>query len=169
MDQITDFVAIDFETAVGQDSPCAVGIVVVENGEIVEEFYKLIQPPGNNYSYATTQIHGLTSEDTKESPTFAEVYPKIRARLARKVIVAHNELFDRNVLQKTMRRCNLDYEELNIADKWQCTRNIFRKKGFKPCDLATLSGKHNIPLNHHEALSDARACAKLFLVGQDMS
>ena len=38
-----DFVAIDFETANGRrSSVCAVGIVVVRGGEIVDKYYSLI-------------------------------------------------------------------------------------------------------------------------------
>ena len=31
-------------------------------------------------------------------------------------------------------------------------------------DLATCCARHGIPLNHHDALSDALACAKLYLL-----
>lgn len=42
------FTAIDFETATGHpESACAVGIVMVEEGVIVDEYYTLIQPPNN--------------------------------------------------------------------------------------------------------------------------
>ncbi len=40
---------------------------------------------------------------------------------------------------------------------------IYRTKGFKPCALNVLCGQFGIELNHHEALSDARACAQLYL------
>ena len=158
-----DFVAIDFETAVGQESPCAVGIVTVDNGVVVDEYCQLIQPPDNQYTWHTTKVHGLTAKDTANSPTFVDVYPEIMKRVQGKIVVAHNEKFDRSVLQKTMHRCGLDYGELGLADKWECTVSVFRKKGFHPCDLATLSRQHDITLDHHEALSDARACAQLYL------
>lgn len=48
---MTDFAAIDFETANGRrSSVCSVGIVVVRNGEIVDRFYSLIQPAPNYYT-----------------------------------------------------------------------------------------------------------------------
>jgi DNA polymerase-3 subunit epsilon len=40
-----------------------------------------------------------------------------------------------------------------------CTCNIFSRQA-----LNTLCDEFEIPLNHHEALSDARACAQLFLI-----
>jgi len=97
-----NFVAIDFETAVGQDSICSVGIVVVENNVIVEEYHQLIQPPGNKYTFHTTKVHGLTSADTADAPSFPEIYPGIKKRISGKTVDAHKESFDRNVLKKTM-------------------------------------------------------------------
>lgn len=46
-----NFVAIDFETAIGKrSSVCSVGVVIVRNGEIVDSFYSLIKPVPNYYS-----------------------------------------------------------------------------------------------------------------------
>lgn len=43
-----DFAAIDFETAnYNRSSVCAVGVVIVRDGEIVDSFYSLIQPVPN--------------------------------------------------------------------------------------------------------------------------
>lgn len=40
-----NFAAIDFETATGRrNSACAVGIVTVEDGEIIDKYYSLIRP-----------------------------------------------------------------------------------------------------------------------------
>ncbi|MCF6177382.1 MAG: 3'-5' exonuclease [Victivallaceae bacterium] len=158
-----NFVAIDFEYAVGQDSACAVGIVTVENGEIVEEYQQLIQPPGNRYTYWTTRVHGLTSRDTANSPPFPEVYPEIKKRLAGKIVVAHNIGTDRSVLHKNMTLHDIDPSDLNV-ERWECTLKIYRAKGFKPCGLDVLCNHFGITLDHHEVLSDARACAKLYLM-----
>lgn len=158
------FVAIDFETAKGHESPCAVGIVTVENGIITDEYYTLIKPPNNEYNLFTIQVHGITPHDTKYAPSFIRVYPEIKKRLQNKMVIAHNIGFDRSVLQKTMLANGLDYSELSIQDNWQCTMQMCRNNRKYP------SGKLNeccfiegIQLNHHEALSDARACAQLFL------
>ena len=45
---MTDFAAIDFETANEcPSSVCSVGVVVVRGGEIVDSFYSLIHPSLN--------------------------------------------------------------------------------------------------------------------------
>ena len=157
-----NFTAIDFEYAVGQDTACSVGIVTVENGEIVEEYHQLIQPPDNRYTHWTTNVHGLSSVDTRNAPLFPEVYPEIKKRLDDRLVVAHNIGTDRSVLLKCMSRYEIEHNDLSIKN-WECTLKIYRKKGFKPCDLNTLCSHFDIELNHHEALSDARACAMLYM------
>ncbi len=158
-----NFVAIDFETATAFH-PCSVGIVTVENGQIVDEFVSLIKPPNNLYSPFTIQVHGIYPRDTVNARTFAQVYPEIKKRLQNKTIVAHNESFDRNVLVKSMALYGLNYQDLNIAHRWECTVKIYKAKGLKPTKLSDCCKAMHIALNHHEALSDARACAKLFLI-----
>ncbi len=152
------FTAIDFETAVGKrNSACAVGITTVENGKIVDEYYKIFQPPGNKYFWKNIEIHGITPEDTASEPYFDEIYPEIKKLIAGKTLVAHNESFDRSVLRNTMEHYGLNYSELNLTDKWECTYHIH---GYS---LDVCCQKYGIELDHHHALSDARACAALYL------
>ncbi|OYX85355.1 MAG: DNA polymerase III subunit epsilon [Flavobacteriales bacterium 32-34-25] len=157
------FTAIDFETATSFH-PCSVGIVTVENGIVVDEFVTLIQPPNNLYNPYTIQVHGIYPRDTAREKNFLQVFPEIQKRLQNRVVVAHNESFDRNVLAKSMDYYGLDYADLNIASKWECTVKIYKAKGLKPTKLSDCCRAMNIELQHHEALSDARACARLYLM-----
>lgn len=157
------FVAIDFETATGnRNSACAVGIVTFENGEITEEFYCLIQPPENKYHWANIRVHGIREEDTVKEAFFKEVFPEIYKRLKGKTIVAHNESFDRSVLSKSMVFYGISAPDLQLHNKWECTMQIYKSKDYKPADLASCCHAMNIELQHHEALSDARACGNLY-------
>lgn len=97
---MTDFAAIDFETANKErSSVCSVGIVIVRNGEITEKLYRLIRPYPNYYSYWNTQVHGLTFQDTACAPTFPEVWKEIDPIIARLPLVAHNSPFDEGCLK----------------------------------------------------------------------
>ena len=158
------FIAIDFETATAKrSSACAVGVVMVKNGEIYDTYHSLIQPPGNEYSWHNTNVHGLRSSDTMDAPSFLELYPTLKKIMAGQTIVAHNEVFDRSVMKNTMAFYGIDYGDLGIGEPWECTLKIYRAKGYKPASLDACCRRHGIELNHHEALSDARACAKLYL------
>lgn len=158
------FVAIDFETANSQPhSACAVGIVTVTNGEITDEYHAFIRPHDNEYSYSNIRVHGITPQVTESLPSFHAIYPEIKKRLQGQTVVAHFEAFDRNVLKSAMRMYQLDYDELLLSSPWQCTCRMARQLGLSPANLAACSAREGIALNHHEALSDARACALLYL------
>ncbi|MDL2213490.1 3'-5' exonuclease [Bacteroides sp. OttesenSCG-928-J23] len=158
------FVAIDFETANHNlHSACAVGIVTVTDGVVTDEYHCLIRPHDNYYSWHNVAVHGITPEMTESLPGFHAVYPEIKKRLLGKTVVAHNEQFDRSVLKQAMRMYQLDYDELLLPERWECTCRIYRSLGYKPVNLAACCARENIPLQHHEALSDARGCAMLYL------
>lgn len=149
------FTAIDFETAQGYRwSICQVGIVRVENGKIIEEVDLLVQPPNNYYWERFTEIHGIAAHHTAKSPTFNQIWHQIKPFIENQKVIAHNGFgFDFPVLSKT-----LEYYEMPTPEYTKfCTYKLYKS------NLANLCKEYNIPLNHHDALSDARACAILFL------
>lgn len=150
------FTAIDFETAQGYRwSICQVGLVRVENGIITKELDILVQPPDNYYWTNFTAIHGISARDTISSPTFNQIWNQIAPYIINQNVIAHNGFgFDFPVLNKT-----LEYYGMATPEYAKfCTYKIYKS------NLANLCKAYSIPLNHHEALSDARACAKLFLM-----
>lgn len=154
------FVAIDFETAdYGADSACSVGLVRVRDNSIEEEMVRLIRPPRNDFRF--TYIHGLTWEDVQDAGTFAEVWPEIADFIAdAPFLVAHNAPFDRKVLNSCLEAAAI------VADlpEFICTVQVARHKlQIKPAKLSNVCAVLGIDLNHHEALSDARACAKVLI------
>lgn len=158
------FVSIDFETATfSRSSACAVGIVTVENGRVVDRYYSLIKPPENFYYQQCIEVHGIQPKDTEGAPTFGEVYPEILQRLEGQVVVAHNESFDRSVLKECMAAQGVKSPKVNTSEPWECTLKIYREKGFNPCRLSDCCEALGIELEHHQALSDALACAELYL------
>lgn len=160
-----EFVAIDFETATAQkDSACAVGIVWVKGLDIIEEYYSLIQPPNNEYNFYNSRVHGIRASDTANAPAFSEIYPKMKSILQEKKMVAHNAAFDREILYHSMFSAGLNFDDLRLPKKWDCTVNIYRRKGLPKVNLAACSKLYGIELSHHNALSDARACAKLYMI-----
>lgn len=157
---MNSFTAIDFETAQGYRwSICQVGLVRVESGCISKEISLLVQPPDNYYWNKFIDVHGITPEDTANSPTFDKVWHKLEPFLKDQVVVAHNGLaFDFPVLEKTLEYYGMQAPEY----KKFCTYRIFKN------NLASLCCQYAIPLNHHDAMSDARACAKLFQIHHDL-
>ncbi len=154
---INSFTAIDFETAQGcRHSICAVGLVRIENGIITYTYEKLVQPPDNYYlQKLTDDIHGISAQDTINAPTFNMVWPEIEPYITNQTVVAHNGFgFDFQCLEKTLAHYGL---QAPAYEKY-CSYRIFKS------NLASLCKLYKIPLNHHDALSDAKACAELFLI-----
>ena len=157
------YAAIDFETATSErNSACAVAIINIENGKVVDEFYTLIQPPGNKYQWQTIRVHGIKPEQTKDLLTFDGVWNDISSRLENRTIVAHNQSFDRSVLKHCMDLYDLKNPNIDLHNKWECTLKIYQAKGYRPAGLSACCEVHDIPLDHHNALSDAMACARLY-------
>ncbi|MFZ4398538.1 MAG: 3'-5' exonuclease [Bacteroidales bacterium] len=153
---MNSFTAIDFETANGYGyAICQVGLVRVENGIITNEISILVQPPDNFYWEKFIDIHGITPQDTANAPRFNEIWQLIEPFIKNQSVVAHNGLsFDFPVLRKTMEYYGMTVPEYEKFD----TYRIFKD------NLASLCRNYNIYLQHHNALSDAKACAKLFLI-----
>ena len=150
-----NFTAIDFETAQGHRwSICQVGLVKVENGIITDELNLLVQPPNNYYWDRFIDIHGITPSKTANAPTFDKIWHKVEQYIKDQTVVAHNGLaFDFPVLCKTLEYYGMQ-EPVYVK---RCTYQIYRD------NLSSLCRIHNIALNHHDALSDARACAELYM------
>jgi DNA polymerase-3 subunit epsilon len=151
----SSFTAIDFETANWDPaSICQVGLVRVENGEVVKKVSRLVHPPNNNYFYKNIEVHGIRPEDTENAATFDVVWHEdMKMYIEDEVMVAHSIGFDANCLRHALAW----YDEVQPVFEERCTLKIYRR------GLAYLSKKYKIPLKHHDALSDAHACAQLYL------
>lgn len=156
-----NFAAIDFETANRQpNSACSVGIAVVREGEIVDSIHCLIRPPEDDFAF--TDIHGIAWEDVCEEPSFAEVWKSIEPSLeGLDFFAAHNASFDRNVLYACCDDALMPYPLLPFVCSMKTAGQVWqpRRKG-----LAYICRALGIPLDHHNAESDAEACAYILIM-----
>jgi DNA polymerase-3 subunit epsilon len=155
-----NFLAIDFETAnYYRNSACAVGLVKVSDNQIVQRTSFLIKPPQNWFVFS--YLHGISWADVKAELTFYDVWSKI-SNLFNDInfVVAHNANFDRSV----MKRCCEHYELVMPQIPFLCTVKISRAMwNIYPTNLANVCSHFNIPLKHHDALSDTEACAQIMI------
>jgi len=157
------FVAVDFETAdSGRDSACAVGLVRVEEDAVVERVVRLIRPPRRRFEF--TYIHGLRWTDVAHEPTFGEVWPELAPVLKNvRFLVAHNAGFDRSVL----RACCARHRLVPPSLPFECTVKWARKTwGIYPTNLPAVCRHLELALRHHDAGSDAEACARIMLAAR---
>jgi DNA polymerase III subunit epsilon len=150
-----NFTAIDFETATSSTtSICQVGLVRVEDFKIVAEVNLLVQPPNNYYDYYNTKIHGINAQKTAESPVFKDIWHLIEPFISGQCLVAHDKKFEDKCIKDSLALAKLVVPKFDMM----CTLKIYNKGLNKLCE------EFGIELNHHDALSDAKACAELFMM-----
>ena len=157
------FVAIDFETADhGPDSACAVGLVRVSGTTIVKRKYYLIRPTRRSFFF--TPVHGITWEHVRRQPTFEVLWPRIRnLLLGANFIASHSVSFDRRVLESCCRAAKITPPEIPYV----CTMKLARRVwDIHPTSLSIVSRYLGLPINHHHALSDAEACARIVVAAR---
>ncbi len=154
------FLAIDFETADYEaDSACAVGLVRVEDGIITLRSTHLIRPPRQDFVFS--YLHGITWEDVERESTFRGLWPKIEP-MFRGVdfLAAHNAGFDQRVLHTCCQAAGINPPEIPFRCSMVTARRTW---GIYPTKLPDVCRRLQIALNHHNASSDAEACARIML------
>jgi DNA polymerase-3 subunit epsilon len=160
------FVALDFETAdYSRDSACALALVRVENHQIVQRTYSLIKPPRKRFVF--TYLHGITWEDVANQPTFGELWPSFSRMLEGiDFLAAHNASFDRSVLNKCCEKAELEPPSI----PFRCTVQLARQTwNIYPTKLNHVCDHLGITLKHHQAASDAEACALIVMAAHKIS
>lgn len=156
------WVAIDFETATREaTSACALGVAVLEDGDVVETASWLIRPPFNEYEHRNTMIHGLCAEDTELAPEFDEVWWEIRQVLEGARLLAHNATFDIRVLRELLISREIPAPDYEYACTVAMARAVMPRLPNHRLD--TVCEHCGISLVHHDAASDAEACARIAL------
>tara|TARA_Y100001934_G_C12300359_1_gene749574 strand:+ start:164 stop:1129 length:966 start_codon:yes stop_codon:yes gene_type:complete len=164
------FAAIDFELANRKhESPCAVGVAIYNNNELMETFSLLIKPHRlyNDFLTSNVEIHGITKSDVVDAPEFPIVWSKLEQIIEFDFLLAHNAPFDFSVLRKTLGLYGIKFPLVNYC----CTREVAKKTWPELINykLPTIADYLSIELEHHQAESDAKACGDIFIKAIGMS
>lgn len=156
------FVALDIETATGKRSSiCEIGLTIVENLQIVESKSWLIQPKGNIYWTRNVAIHGIKPEKTANKPLFPDVWDEILPYIENKVVVAHNTAFDMYAIADAVNEYNLPFPTFEYFCTLRLSQRCFSLLKYS---LEPLCSNLGISIeNHHRALYDSEACAKIMI------
>ena len=156
------YIVFDVETPnFNNDRISAIGITVVEAGQIVERFYTLVDPEAHFDSF-NIQLTGITPKMVEDAPNFRDLWQTIEPIMASGVLVAHNARFDLGVLCKCLRAYKISWKD---SVPYACTCVMGRKfcPDFPNHKLNTMCEILGIDLNHHHAGSDSDACAEILL------
>lgn len=159
-----DFTAIDFETANSSNaSACAVGLVRVRDGRVVETAGWLIRPPAGHdvFFELNVRIHGIRPEDVAGAATWTEQLSRLASFAGDDVLVAHNAGFDMAVLKRACDATGDDCPPYRYACSLQVARKVYRLESYRLPFVAAEAGFADFP--HHNATADALACAHVMI------
>lgn len=161
----TDYVVLDFETTGAKCPPCRVteiGAYRVEKGKITDNFHTLINPEAPIPIFIT-QLTGISDSMVRDAPKFYEIASDFLDFIGNAVIVAHNAPFDIRFLNHEIGKI---YDGYKVANPHLCTVQLSRRlvPNIENHKLNTVAQYFRVNLeNHHRALHDAHATAKIFV------
>lgn len=98
-----------------------IGVIRVENNQIVQQYNQLINPE-RHLPPEITLMTGITGKDLENQPTFQDIKRTIHELLTDCLFVAHNARFDYGFLKYEFAR-----EQMKFAPKHCCTVKLSRK------------------------------------------
>lgn len=159
---IRRFVAVDFEAADEKvDSACALGLVRVEDGRIVQRWSGLFCPP-RPPNAITYSVHGLSMKVLQNQPKLIESWPEFSPILEGvDAWVAHNAGYDKRFLKAAFEASGKQFP----MTPFYCTQKLCKEMWPEhPSRLNDVCSRFGIKLNHHEAGSDSEACARIVVL-----
>lgn len=155
------YVAFDVETPNRYGNRMStIGISVIENGVIRDEYFSLVNPE-TYFDYFNTQLTGIDEDTVSFAPTFPQLWETIEPIMSSGILVAHNAVFDLTVLKQCLQGYGIRWRPVV---KYCCTVQMGRRivPGISH-KLNVLCDYYGIELNHHHADSDSHACAEILL------
>lgn len=138
-----------------------VGIVLVENGEIIQSYQTDVNPQ-EALDQHIIELTGITDQQLMQAPLFSQVAGVIYDLLEDAVFVAHNVTFDANLLAESLFWEGYELRTPRV-DTVELAQVCFPR--LQNYSLGSLCQEFEIPLeNAHTALADAQATAELLLV-----
>ena len=144
-----------------RDAISAVGITLIERGEITNSYYTLVNPECS-FDPFTVELTGITPEAAAQYPDFGALWEDMRPFFDGAVLAAHGAPGDLHVLARALRRYRLSWQP---TAPFLCTYETARLcfPDMERYGLGSLCKALDIPLEHHVASSDATAAAQLLL------
>lgn len=156
------FIAFDVETPnCANDRISAIGITVVDHGEIAASFDTLVNPE-SRFDAFNIALTGITPEQVAAKPAFPTLWREIAPLMESGLLVAHNAPFDLSVLAKCLRDYGIAWRS---TVPYACTCRMSRRllPQLPNHKLDTLCRYLALDLDHHRAGSDSRACGEILL------
>ncbi|MDQ0863861.1 exonuclease domain-containing protein [Arthrobacter globiformis] len=158
------FTAIDFETANShRGSACAVGLVKVHDGHIVDTASWLIKPPPgiDDFDPINVELHGIAEQDVQNAADWEMSLEGILQFVCEDPLVAFDAAYDASVMRKAT-----DHQHLDLPAKdFYCALRLAQDHLALPRHRLddVLAALDLPPVERHEPRAHALACAQIVL------
>ena len=157
------FVVFDVETTglnPAQEQLTEIGAVLVENGQVTGRFGTFVNP-GKPIPPRVVELTGITDSMVADAPTPVEAIKQFAEFAGDRILVAHNgHRFDMLYMRKTAQEAGFELENAYI-DTLPMAQALY--PGLHNYKLDTVNKYLEIePFNHHRAVDDAAALARIF-------
>ncbi len=161
------FVVFDLETTGLNSSPSGgnmdriieIGAYKITEGEIKESFSTFVNPE-RKLSQEIIKLTGIEQESVADAPTYKQVMPDFFKFIDGCYIVGHNAAnFDFKFIDYYCSVCGY-VPERKLFDTLPLAQELLRLPNYK---LNTVADYFGVTFNHHRAVDDALATAKIFI------
>jgi len=164
----TTFIAIDVETAnADYSSICQIGAVKFVNGRNADTLTQLINPTGF-FDPFNVSIHGIDEAMVANAPSYESFHDELSNWIGENTLVHHGH-FDRTAFTRLFDIKQLNPFKADWIDNTRVVRRVWSEFANSGYGLKNLAGHFEIPLDHHDALSDAVAAGEIFLKAGEKS
>jgi DNA polymerase III epsilon subunit-like protein len=158
------FTAIDFETANShRGSACAVGLVKVRDGHIVDTASWLIKPPPgiDDFDPINVELHGIAEPDVQDAADWEMSLEGILQFVSEDPIVAFDAAYDASVMRKATEHQHLDLPAKDFYCALRLAEDHLALPRHRLSDV--LAALELPPVERHEPRAHALACARIVL------
>ena len=137
-----------------------VGLIVIENGKIVETWQSFCNPERPLPTTIQT-LTGISPANLCGAPLFSDIADKLLRFLTERVLVAHNARFDYGFLKAEFARAGMKYSTKPLCSV-KFSRLMYPQ--FPRHGLSQIIKRFNFDIkNRHRALDDAKVIYDFFL------
>ncbi|NJD04240.1 MAG: PolC-type DNA polymerase III, partial [Ruminiclostridium sp.] len=158
-----EFIVFDIETTgleAEKDKITEIGAVKIRGGNVADTFNTFVNP-GIHIPEFITKLTGITDEMVEEAPGIEKALDDFFSFTGELPVIAHNASFDTSFIKYNAKKLGKKFKNA-IIDTLQLSRSLFPELGKYKLNLVA---KHlGVKLeNHHRAVNDAGATARIFI------
>lgn len=100
---------------------CEIAVLDADGTALVDTLVRPTQP----ISAGARQVHGITDDDVRDAPTFAEVAPTLQKILDDREVVVYNADYDVRLMRQSAQALRLPRQTWNSPPRFHCAMGLY--------------------------------------------